>query len=187
MIKKIFLYLSLILFLLLIIFIFTLSTIGVETDKFNNLISDRISQTKSIRLELKTVNFKLDLRELSLFLETKKPQIEYSNLLVPAESIKVYIDFLNLLQANLKINKINLSLNELEIIQLNKLSKLIKPSNYKTILKNKIKNKKLISEIEIFLNNQGSLKNYIIKGSVFDLEANIYDNLNLSKQNSVFC
>ena len=181
MIKKFFLHLSLILFVPLIILIITLSTIGVETSKFNNLISDKISETKNIKLELKTIIFKLDLRELSLFLETKQPKIEYNNLLVPARNIRVYIDFLNLLQTNLRINKINLSLKELDIIQLNKLSKFIKPSNFKSILNNKIKNGKLISEIEIFLNNERSLENYIIKGNVFDLEANIYDNLNLSK------
>ena len=110
-------------------------------------------------------------------------QDKYTNYLDQIKDIQNIIKYVNFdyIIHYLRINKINLSLKELDIIQLNKLSKFIKPSNFKSILNNKIKNGKLISEIEIFLNNEGSLENYIIKGSVFDLEANIYDNLNLSK------
>ena len=181
MIRKFFFYLLLIIFLSLIIFIITLSTVGVETNKFNKLISEKIGKTKNIKLELKTINYKLDLKELSLFAETKQPKIEYSNLLIPTQSVKVYVDFLSLFKNNFKIKKINLFLTEIDITQLNKLSQFIKPSNLKSILNNRIKNGKLISEIEIFFTKEGFLKNYIVKGNVDDLEANIYSELNLSK------
>ena len=49
-----------------------LSSIGFETNKFNNLISDKVYQSKNIILKLETINFKLDPQELSLFLETQK-------------------------------------------------------------------------------------------------------------------
>ena len=181
MIRNFFFNLLLIISLLLILFIIILSTVGIETIRFNKLISEKISQTKNVKLELKTINYKLSLKELSLFVETKKPKIEYNNLLIPSQSIKVYVDFLNLFQNNLKIKKINLILSEIDIIQLNKLSQFIKPSNFKNILNNRIKDGKLISEIEIFFNKDGLLNNYIIKGDVVDLEANIYRGLNLSK------
>ena len=158
MIRKFFFNLLLIISLLLIIFVITLSTVGVETIRFNKLISEKISQTKKIKLELKTINYKLSFKELSLFVETKQPRIEYNNLLIPTQSIKVYVDFLNLFQNNLKIKKINLILSELDIVQLNKLSQFIKPSNFKNILNNRIKDGKLISEIEIFFNKRGFVK-----------------------------
>ena len=186
MIKKIFFNVFLILILLLILLLFTLSTVGIETNRFNKLISNKVSQTKNIKIDLKTINFKLDFKELSLFIETKQPKIEYSNLVIPAQSVKVYIDFLNLIQTNLNIKKINLKLRELDVTQLNNLSQFIKPSNFKSILINKIKDGKLISEVEIFFNKEGVINDYIIKGSVRDLEAKIYNELNLSKTNFGF-
>ena len=61
---------------------FTDSTIylGIETNKFNKLISDKAYQSKSINLELSTISFKLDPKELSLFLETQYPKIIYKDI-----------------------------------------------------------------------------------------------------------
>ncbi len=186
MIKKIVSNFILTIFFLLIIFLIILSTIGIKTNRFNKLISDKITQTKKIELELKTINYKLDLKELSLFLETEQPKINYNKLLIPAKNIKVYIDFLSLIKTDLKIEKINLTLDELDIVQLNKLSKFIKPSNFKNFLNNKIKSGRLISEVEIFINDQGILDSYIIKGDVKNLEAELLGDINLSDMNFNF-
>ena len=77
--------------------------------------------------------------------------------------------------------KINISLEEINVSQLNKLSKIIKPSTFKSFLNNKIQKGKVISEIEVFLDNKGELKNYIAKGEVKNLKAELKNNLNLSK------
>ena len=116
-----------------------LSSVGIETDKFNKLISNKITESKNIDLNLKTENFKLDLSEISLFIETQNPEINYLNQDIPTKNIKVYVDFFSILKADLKINKINISLDELNYIQLKELSKFIKPSNFKNFLINKIK------------------------------------------------
>ncbi len=185
MIKKIISNFFLFSFLLIILVLTLLSTVGIETDRFNKLISNKIDQSKDIKLELKTINFKLDLKELSLFLETQQPKINYRNILIPAQNVRVYIDFSTLIKADLKIEKINLVLDTIDINQLNILSRFIKPSNFKNFLNNKITGGKLISEIEIFFNN-GSINNYIIKGDVKNLEANIFKNINLSRLNFSF-
>ena len=180
--KKIIFNFILVIFFILISFILILSTIGIKTDKFNNLISEKISQKKNIELKLNEIKFKLDFNELSLFLETKNPKIIYRDILLPAQNVKVYVDFVSILKSDLKIEKINLSLKELDIVQLNKLSSIIKPSNFKSLLNNKIKKGKLISEIEIFLTEGGTLNNFIAKGKVKDLEAELFDDLSLTKQ-----
>ena len=57
-----------------------LSTIGFETNKFNNLISKKINLLdNNVDLQLISVKFKLDIKEISLFLETTNPQINYRN------------------------------------------------------------------------------------------------------------
>ena len=153
-----------------------LSTIGIETNKFNKFISKKISQSKNINLELSTIKFKLDPKQLSLFLETEKPNINYRELQIPVQNIKAYVDFISLIKVNPEIKKITIVLEELDIKELNRLSKIVKPSNFKSLLNNKVKSGKLISEIN-FLNKEGLLKNFIAKGKVKDLNIELLKTL----------
>ena len=133
--KKLIKNFILFLIFLLISMIIILSTIGFETNRFNKLISDKTSQTKNINLKLNTVKFKINLKELNLFLETEKPEIIYKEVLLPAQNIKVFIDFISLFKSDPKIKKISINSEELDITQLNKLSILMKPSNFKSLIK----------------------------------------------------
>ena len=66
--KKIFFTFILTILLIITIFTAVLSTIGLETNKFNNIIIDRITENNSdIVTELKTVKFKLILKNLACF------------------------------------------------------------------------------------------------------------------------
>ncbi len=171
--KKISSNLILLTALVFLVFIIILSTLGIETNKFNKLISDKVSQSNNVNLKLDTIKFKINPKELSLFLETYNPQITYKEVSAPIKNIKVYIDFLPLFKSQLKIKKISLILEELDITQLNQLSKVLKPSNFKSLLNNKIKKGKLISEIDIYLSDQGTFKDFIAKGSVKDFESEL--------------
>ena len=186
MISKLIKNITLLLFFLLIFFILAISTIGVETKRFNKLISTKLIEERNVGLLLNTVKFKLDLKKLSLFLETQKPQINYKNTSIPIETIKLYVDFLPLLKTELKIKKINIKLNKLDISEVNKFSKIIKPSNLKSFMDNKLKKGHLDAEVEIFPNEKGLLNNYIAKGDVQNFEANLIDELNLLKTNFSF-
>ena len=186
MIKKIIYNFILLIFFLLIIFTTILSTTGFETNKFNKLITKKVAKTKNINLNLEKINFKLDPKRLSLFIETHRPKINYYNIFIPTKDIKVYIDFLSLLKTELKIKKININLEELNISQIKELSSLIKPSNFKSFLNQKIKKGKLISEIEIFFNEKGVFNNYIAKGRVRNLEAEILKGLEIKNINLSF-
>ena len=186
MIKKIILSLFLIFIFLLALITSILSTTGIETERFNRLIINQIEQKKNIKLKLQAIDFKLDLKDLSLFLETNQPKISFKDVLIPSKNIKVYIDFLSLLKTELKIKKINITLNKLNIDQLGKISKLIKPSNFKNFIRNKIENANIVSEIEIFFTNEGAIKNFIIKGNVENFEANILQSYYISKTNFSF-
>ncbi len=184
--RKIINYTTLLFFLALISLILTLSTIGIETNKFNQLITSKAAQTKNVLLQLNTVKFKINPKELSLFLETQNPEITYRKVSIPVQNIKVYIDFLSLLKSDLIIKKTIFSFQELDITQLNKLSIIIKPSNFKSLLNNKIKAGKLVSEIEIFLDKNGSFENFIARGKIEDLRAELFSDFNFSELNLGF-
>ena len=157
-----------------------LSTIGIETDKFNNLIIKKISQTNNkINLKIDTINFKFDLKKMKIFLETINPKITMKESLIPAKNIKVYIDFFSLIKSKPEIDKIILSLNQLSIFELKKISVNFKPSNLNSFLNNNIKQGQIDSEIEFFFNKENIFENFITKGSVSNLEASLIDNLSL--------
>ena len=63
-------------FLLVISTLIILSTIGIETNRFNNFISNKINKSnKNFFVELNDINFKIDIKEISLFLETLNPKL----------------------------------------------------------------------------------------------------------------
>ena len=92
------------------ILIAILSTNGIKTNKFNQLITNKVLETKNIFLELDIIKFKLDLNKLSLFIETQNPRVSYRDVLLPIEKIRVYIDFLSLIKSDPIIKKININL-----------------------------------------------------------------------------
>ena len=180
--KRVVFILILVLLLILISLVFTMSTIGIETNRFNNLISKKINQkNNNINLKINSIKFKLDIKEISLFLETLDPIISYRNIIIPAKNIKVYIDFLSLITSEPKIKKINLSVKELDIKELKKISITFKPSNFTSFINNRIKQGKLISELEFYLDEKNTLENFIARGSVYNLKAEIKNDVNLEK------
>ena len=164
------------------ILIILLSTLGIETSRFNSFISQKINKSDdNLIVKLLTVKFKLDIKEFSLFLETKKPSINYRKISIPTNNIKIYIDFLSLLKTDPKIEKINLVFKQIDINQLKDLSSVIKPSNLKSFINNKVKNGKIDLEIEAFLNENNILNNFIAKGSVSNFKTELIKGINLEK------
>ncbi len=185
--KKIFYTLVIGIFISVAFLIIILSTSGIKTDKFNKIISRKINESNNnIFINLETIKFKIDIKEISLFLETFNPEVNYRNTFIPAKSIKVYINFVSLMKSNLNIQKINLVLEELQIDQLKELSSTIKPSNFKSFLNNKIIAGKLNSELDIYLDENNLLENFIAKGKVSNLKTEIKKGTYLEKVNFNF-
>ena len=185
--KKIISILILTAIAVLVFFTIILATSGMETERFNNIISKKISKTNSyINLKLTTIKFKLDIKEMSLFLETSEPEINYRDITIPTKKIKVYIDFASIIKTNPKIKKINLSLEEMDIEKIKKLSIAFKPSNFTSFVNNKIKEGKLNTELEVYLDDNYLLKNYIARGTVKDFKAEVIKNINLEETNFSF-
>ena len=79
MIKRIFKIIGLVIIFLLII-IFYLSYFGVETSRFNSIIKDQIkAQNKEIDIKLSTVKLHLDLKNISIKIKTRNPELVIGN------------------------------------------------------------------------------------------------------------
>ena len=179
-------------FILLILITFIsltiiLSTTGIKTKRFNNIIEKKINHfNNSINLKLTTIKFKLDLKELSLFLEAINPKISYRNSVIPAKNIKAYIDFISLVKSKPKLKKINLTSSQFDTEQLKNISSNFKPSNFTSFIHNRIKQGKINIELEIFLDDKNLFDNFIARGSVLNLKTEIKNNINLQKTNFNF-
>ena len=105
--KKIILNLFLFFIVIFISLIVALSTIGIKTKKFNNLITNQINKfDNNIDLKLNVIKYKIDINQLSLFFQTKDPQFKFQNIQIPVKNIKVYVDFKSLFKQDLHIKKL---------------------------------------------------------------------------------
>ena len=178
--KKLFFTTSIILFFLVVFSMLILSTIGFKTDKFNKFISDKaIESNKNISLKLEKIKFKFDIKDFNLFLETENPKLIYKDLTIPIQNIKVYLDFYSLIRSKSKIDKINLSSEEINIDQLKKIITKTKPSNLNSLITNKVKNGKLVINLKLYFNDNLEIDNFIAKGKVKEMQGIINNDISL--------
>ena len=85
-----------------------------------------------------------------------------------------------------RIEKINLVFDQIDIDQLKKISVTFKPSNLTSFLNNKINSGKLNTEIEVYLDDNNMLENFIARGDVSDLDAQILEDVKLENTNFNF-
>ena len=179
--KKLFFTTSITLFFLVVFLMLILSTIGFKTDKFNKFISDKaIESNKNISLKLEKIKFKFDIRDINLFLETNNPKLIYKDTKIPVDNVKAYLDFISLIKSNPKIDKINISSKEINIDQLKKIIIKTKPSNLNSLVINKIKNGKLLINLEMYFKENLNFGDFILRGEVKETDIIISNDLNLT-------
>ena len=162
----------------LIVSILILSTTGVTTDKFNAFILNKINNNyKDTTLKLEKIKFKFDIKKVSLFIETKNPEINYQNLIIPIENVKVYLNFISLIKSKIQIDKMNISSQEIKINQLKDLMIKVKPSNINSLIINKVKSGKLNANVDLYFDDNLEIKNLIARGSVEEMNMNLIQNL----------
>ena len=152
-----------------------LSTIGVETSKFNNLIVKEIKKKNTkIDIELKKIKIKLDIKKLQLFLSTSSPKIIYQNIKIPITKIKVYTKINKIFNTNIEMSRIVFRVEKFKIQDIQKIAVRIKPSNFKTYLLNNIKGGEIEkASFDLNINKYFKLLDYKVDGSIKKMDAKI--------------
>ena len=164
-----------------------LSTAGIETKRFNNLITKKIkTKNEEINLILNTIKFKLDIKEISLFLEAKNPSIKFKEINLPVKNVKAYVNFLSLIKSENKFEKISLNFDQISFEKIKTISTILKPSNFSSFLNNKLVEGKLNTEVELYFNKNNEIKNFITKGSIVDAKVNFKKEFNFVETNFSF-
>ena len=176
--KKIIYSFFLITILLIVFFIIYLSTVGIKTSKFNNIIIYEIKKKNpDIQLLLNEIKIKLDIKKIQITLLTLEPQIIYQDIKIPIKKINLYSKISSILMAKNEISQAILSLENFNIEDVQKIAIRIKPSNFKTYLLNNLE-KGEIEKISINLEFGENLdiKNYKVNGSIKKLNVKVLKN-----------
>ncbi len=176
---------SLFLFTLLIIY---LSTIGLETSKFNNLIIKEIKEKDSkIELELKKIKIKLDIKTFQLFLSTKNPKFIYENIKIPITEIKIFSKINKVISSNIEVSQIVFRVKKLKIEDVQKIAIRIKPSNFKTYLLNNINSGEIEDALfDLNLDSSFKLVDYKVRGTIKKINAKITSDFKIKDINFNF-
>ncbi len=180
-------YFILLLSVLIILTVY-LSTVGVETNKFNDQIKKRISLiNKKIDIDLKKIKFTLDPFKLKIYAKTVGTTVYFSKKPLALESIKTQVSLSSLIKKRISSSNIEVKTKS---ILLNDLIKFIRTINNKPqlfILEKIVKKGHVIIDLSFNIDENGKLKNdYIIEGLIKDASINFLDRANVKNINFNF-
>ena len=149
-----------------------LSTIGYQTSQFNNLIYDRIKLlNNNLSLNIKKIKIKLNIRDFTLYLSTKDPNIIFNQVSLPIEELKSFIDLKSLIRKKILITKVSLNINDVDYNDIEKILKISKPSNLKRIALNHFESGKITGNYELIFDEKFQITNYLAEGYIKNFHA----------------
>ena len=175
------------LLLLFIIFLTYLSIYGISTDKFNNLISEKISERdKNLKINLKEIKIFLNTSTFNLELKTINPKVFFKNKEIKIKSISTGLPLGNILSKKINLEEIRILTHKNKIRNLIKIIRAYKNNPQLFVLNKIIKDGFIEIESKISFKEDGSIKsNYVVDGNIEDLKIellnnNLIENINLS-------
>ena len=178
----------LILFFIALILLSYLSIVGIETDRFNKQISNKIENTnKEIEIELKKIKLVLDPFKFRLNVKTVGAKLISRNRIIEIENIKTQISLRSLIDNQFSIENLEISTKSLEITNLISFFRSVKNIPELFILEKFIKKGYLIANIKLEFDREGKIKdNYIINGFVKDTKVSLLKKYHIEKLNFIF-
>ena len=177
-------YILLILGILILVVIY-LSIFGIETDKFNNQIIDKIKQTntkldiklKKIKLTLDPFNFKINAKSIG-------SKIVYQKKLLELEYIKTQISLISIVKNKFVSSNLQISTKSILLRDLVTFSRAVTNKTELFLLERIIDEGYVILDISLNFDENGEMKNdYEIKGTLKDTSINFLKNYNFEKIN----
>ena len=165
-----------------------LSTIGLETRKFNRQIEDKISETnRNLKVELKKIRLTLDPLNFKINAKTIDAKIMYRGKLLELEYIKAHISLTSLIKDQLVASNIKVSTKSILLKDLVAFIRSINNRPELFFLERFIKSGYLIADLEFNLNKYGIIKkDYKINGLLKDGKINLTKDNNFKKVNFFF-
>ncbi|MBD1161676.1 hypothetical protein IDH30_05265, partial [Pelagibacterales bacterium SAG-MED15] len=185
MIKKISVFLSIIISLFFLILIY-LSIFGIETNRFNKIISEKIKKSyPEINVKFKELKFLLKPISLKINVVTKDSWIEQNKNIINFKKISTNYNIVSFFNKDFGIRNLNFTSEYNNFSDLVKLVRSLRDSPQLLILDKISKNGKIYINAKINFDENGNIKkNYQISGEIKDLSLNLLnkekiENINL--------
>ncbi|MDC1125461.1 AsmA-like C-terminal region-containing protein [Candidatus Pelagibacter sp.] len=184
---KILKYISIVLGILVLLIIY-FSTVGIETEKFNNQIQNFIKQKnakfdtrlKKIKLTLDPLNFKVDAKTIDA-------KITFNNKPIELEYIQTQISLNSLIKNQLVASQIEISTKPILLKNFVSFIRSINNMPELFFLERFIKKGYLIADIKFNIDEFGTLKNdYKVNGLLKEGEISIFKKNKIEKINFIF-
>ena len=185
---KIFFKLFITILFLIFITLTYLSIFGVETDKFNSQITEKIRKfDKNLEVELKEIKLILDPFQFKLQAKTIGTNLINQSKKIEIENIKTQLSLKSLIEDKFSIENLEISSKSLELKNLISFLRSFKNTPELFIMEKAIKKGYLIADIKLEFDSNGNIKsNYEINGLVKDIELNVLKKYNLQKLDFIF-
>ncbi len=182
---------------LLLLILFYLTSFGIKTNNFNNLINNQVKDfDRNLSLELKDVFLKLKLEDMSIKINTDNPKIFSGNKFIELSKIEINLDIIKFFKNKNSIKKIEIATNENYIKNLTDFINSYKFNLKQFIIFNQIKEGKaqIIANIYFDKENKSNYR-YKVTGKIKEAKLDIINkasidninfNFNIEDQNYVF-
>jgi len=179
--------------LFIIIFVFFLfvsylSIFGIETNRFNSQISNKIKNIhKDVHVELKKIKLVLDPFKLKLNIRTVGSILKSQNRNIELENIKTQISLKSLIENKFSIESLEISTRSLEIKNLISFIRSFQNTPELFVLEKVLKKGFLIADFKLEFDQEGRIKdNYEINGFIKDTKLSIFKKYYVQKLNLTF-
>ena len=168
--KKIIYRIFICLILIILSSIIFLSTIGLKTERFNDLIATKIIEVDPhLSLNINHVSVKLNLFSFVINLKTLGSDLMYKNRIIELENIKSQISLLSVIKNQFALSEIKISTKSIPIKNLISLIRAMKNDPKLLFAEKLIENGFIIADLKFEFNEVGDIKkNFEIKGLVND-------------------
>ena len=185
---KIFFKLFITILFLIFITLTYLSIFGIETDKFNSQITEKIRKfDKNLEVELKEIKLILDPFQFKLQAKTIGTNLINQSKKIEIENIKTQLSLKSLIEDKFSIENLEISSKSLELKNLISFLRSFKNTPELFIMVKAIKKGYLIADINLEFDSNGNIKsNYEINGLVKDVELNVLKKYNLQQLDFIF-
>ncbi len=174
--------------LLIFISISYLSIFGIETDKFNNQIIEKIKNfDENLDVELKKIKLILDPFKFKIQAKTIGTNLKIHSKKIEIENIKTQLSLKSLIEDKFSVENLEISSKSLELKNSISFLRSFQNTPELFILEKAIKKGYLISDIKLEFDSNGKIKNnYEINGLIKDAELTALKKYNLQKIDFIF-
>ena len=177
--RKYLIYSTFLIIGLITIFIIYFSIYGLKTERFNNLIIDKIKTIDSkLLLNINDVFLRLDIKEKSININTKNPKIYFGKEFINLSKIDLKLDIVKFLKKKNSIESIKILTTKNKIKKITSFLSSYKFSIPRQIIYNQIEDGYIQANIDVNFNENDQKKlKFNLAGKVSEAKLNVLNNV----------